>query len=146
MWQYVGKVLSASDSNCEKDPCHAADQNCAISMRWTCSFQASKWSLPHLHSAIIAIVIHDERLPMKSSCTREKGIQTLKIKFRENSLRNAHDHFNVISIDNDFVKEQSYIFSFSSSFRSPCSITKRCFWNPTTTLQIGDILNIPMVK
>ena len=35
----------------------------------------------------------------------EKHLQTLKIIFQVISLRSAHDHFNMISIDNEFEKE-----------------------------------------
>ena len=88
----------------------------------------------------IARVMDGERSPTKSSCTGEKRLQTLKIKNWENSLRSACDHFNVISIDNDFVKEQAFVLSFSSSG------TKRCFWTLTALLKVGDLLNILMLK
>ena len=83
---------------------------------------------------------------MKSSCTRKKTPSNVEDQISGNSLRSASDRFNMIFIDNDFVKEQVFVFSFSSSFRSPRSVTRRRFWTLTTLLKVGDILNIPLSK
>ena len=60
----------------------------------------------------------------------------------------ARDRFNVICTKkiNNFVNERAIVFSFSSSFITPRTITKRCFWTPTVVLKVEDILNIRMVK
>ena len=47
-----------------------------------------------------------------------------------------------------FVHELTFVLCFSSSFKTARSLTKRCFWTPTTLLEVGDIQNIslPLVK
>ena len=52
----------------------------------------------------------------------------------------------LIPVDSDFVKEQAFTFSFSSSFRLPRSVTRRRFWILTALLKVGDILNILMLN
>ena len=50
------------------------------------------------------------------------------------------------AIKNDLVNERAFVFSFSSAFLTPRSVTKRCFWTPIVHLKVGDIINIRMVS